>query len=212
MPSTWSFARRVTGSPAVLVALSTLGLAAPVRAHEGTMHIGRSDSGVITFAEFNFNDLFTLPSASLPLAGWASETPGFEAIEGDDPAAGLYALDTAAKISIEVISFSPALKLWNHELDHSITAPGSLLSLGALPFTEHTTWHIDASDPGFDPLATEWTASFRLIDTGSTAYAPSEPQTLHFTTIPAPMSVIALAPLATRRRRRAPSAVPMGDA
>lgn len=204
MQSKWSSASRIAGSSAVSIALSALGLtaiAAPVRAHDGTMHIGRSDSGVITFAEFNFQDLFTLPPASPPLSGWASETPGFEAIEGDDPAADLYALDTAAKISVEVISFSPALKLWNHELDHSISAPGSTLSLGALPFTEHTTWHIDVDDPSFDPLATEWTATFRLIDIGSTVYAPSEPQTLHFTTIPAPATLIAFAPFASRRRR-----------
>jgi hypothetical protein len=194
--------RRAVGAPAIAVAL--LAILASAHAHEGVMHVGRTDTGTIAIADFDFHDLFTLSPASPPLTGWSGHEPIFESIEADDPGAGIFVLDTAAKVSVEVVLFSPAVKLWNHDLDHSISAPGQQLTLGALPFTEHTTWHVDADDPAFDPLATEWTATFRLIDTGSTAYAPSEAYSLHFTIIPAPMTFMTVAPvalLAIRRRR-----------
>lgn len=192
---------RRTAACAIVAFASIAFTSAPVHAHEGEMHIGRTSAGALVIHDFDFHDFFTLTPASLPLTGWTGDAPSFAAIVGDDPAADVYALGADAKIAVEVILFSPALKLWNHHLDHAIFAPADRLSLGAPPFGDHTTWNVDAADPAFDPLATEWTATFRLVDTGTTAYTPTEAHTLHFTTVPAPLTLAPLAFLAIRRRR-----------
>lgn len=188
---------------AVAIAAAVMSLTGPAAAHEGMMHIGRSSAGQLVITDFDFDDLFTLPPAMAPLAGWAGEEPMFKGVDADDPAADVYALDAAAKVSVEVILFSPGLKLWNHDLSVQVSQPGQLLSLGSLPFEDHTHWHLDAADPAFDPSAGEWSAAFRIVDAGTSAYTPSTEHALRLT-IPAPASAgLLAAALLTGRRRRA---------
>ncbi|MCC6676687.1 MAG: hypothetical protein IT436_06040 [Phycisphaerales bacterium] len=188
---------------AVAAVTAVMSVVAPAFAHEGLMHIGRTSAGVLVITDFDFDDLFTLPPASIPLAGWAGEEPMFKGVDADDPGADVYALDAAAKISVEVILFSPGLKLWNHDLSLQVSQPGQSLSLGPLPFEDRTFWHLDSTDPAFDPSAGEWAATFRIIDAGSSAYTPSAEHTLRLT-IPAPAGAGLFATaLLTGRRRRA---------
>lgn len=177
-------------------------LAGPALAHEGEMHIARSAAGMLRITDFDFAEPVELPPAAAPLSGWAGEDPIFVSIAGDDPSADLYALDPAAKISVEVVLFAPGVKLWNHDLSLSVSEPGQQLGLGPLPFGEHTPWNLDSSDPAFDPSAGEWTATFRLIDAGATGYLPSADYTLRLT-VPGPgaVSLLAGAGLLARRRR-----------
>lgn len=171
-------------------------------AHEGMMHIGRTSAGLLMITDFDFDDLYTLGPAVAPLAGWFGEEPVFKGVEADDPGADIYAISAAAKISVEVVAFSPGLKLWNHDLSGLISQPGETLSLGPAPFEDHTFWHLDSADPAFNPSAGEWTATFRIIDSGSSAYTPSANYTLRLTT-PAPggLSALGFGAIAAIRRR-----------
>lgn len=198
----WSARRAGVMSAVVALAAGPAALA-----HEGIMHIGRTSAGVLVIADFEFDDLFTLPVADPPLAGWAGHEPAFQSVGADDPGADVFALDAAAKISVEVVLFTTGVKLWNHDLSFQVSQPGESISLGPLPFTDSTVWHLDSAQPGFDPGAGEWSASFRLVDAGTTAYTPSASYTLRLGVIPAPsaiasLGVIAGAGLARRRRGR----------
>lgn len=193
---------RVTGPIVVCLTVLAAGPAAAL-AHEGIMHIGRTAAGTLVITDFDFDDLFTLEPAAAPLSGWASHEPMFRAVDADDPGADVFALDAAAKVSIQVILFSPGLRLMSHDLGLAVSQPGQSLSLGALPFTEHFIWHLDSSDPAFDPSAGEWSAEFRLLDAGPSSYAASEAHTLRLT-IPSPSgaAIFAAAGLMARRRKR----------
>lgn len=170
-------------------------------AHEGAMHVARSAAGELVIADFHFGDLFTLSVAGPPLTGWSSQEPFFEAIGGDDPAADLYALSAQSKIFAEVVLFTPGVRLWDHGLTESVSEPGTRLSLGPLPFVDHTHWQLDPAAAGYDPTLSEWAASFRLVDTGTSGYVASPVYTLRFAPVPAPATVAPLAGLALARRR-----------
>jgi len=61
-------------------------------------------------------------------------------------------------------------------------------------------WHIDSTVPGVDPELNTYSATFRLLDQGTTGYLPTADYTLTF--VPEPMSALLLttALLAFHRR------------
>jgi hypothetical protein len=157
---------------------------------EGELVIGRTESGQLAF-EFEAGRRQLPPVFGL-LEGWAGDEPGVASLAKDEPKHGLFALDAGASIALEVITFDPAFRGLTPGFASIFRNPGDTWLLGAVPFDEHPYWHIDASDPAFDALETEWQAAFRFVDMGSTGYSPSDALTLQFTNIPEPASLFLL--------------------
>jgi hypothetical protein len=178
---------------------------ADARAHEGGMHVARTLAGQLKVHDFDFGDMQMLTPAMMPLTGFTAHEPMFEPLAAVEPLMDAYELDAGAKVFMEIVSLSPAFKVWDHDLTTVASLPGDRWDLGAQPFAREMLWHADSTDPAFDPMRMEYSVSFRLIDTGSTGYASSEVYTLNFGVVPAPGAVAALglAGVVTARRRRA---------
>ncbi|MEM7166808.1 MAG: hypothetical protein AAF581_15195, partial [Planctomycetota bacterium] len=84
---------------------------------------------------------------------------------------------------LEVVSLDPALKAHTPGFASVLTMPGDSWTMGSPPFDNHPTWHIDSTDAGFDPAQTQWTGTFRIVDTGTTGYTPSTTFDIVFTNL-----------------------------
>ncbi len=146
--------------------------------------IGRTAAGqlVIGDAEFSLGDSVLLCPVDGILDGFTNGNPGFDAEEViDDPENDFLKLEPGAIISIEVISIDPAFKAWGPGLATLIDESGEQITLGSDNLHEHLTWHADSNDPDFNPSATEWLATFKFVDSGSTGYTESAPFEMRFT-------------------------------
>lgn len=171
--------------------------------HEGDVTVGHSGSGQLKVeAPVGLNVLD--PVNNIVLKGWAGMEPGMESLLADEPLEDFCMLAPGAQISLVGISLDPAFKVHSAMLDYLIAAPGDQLPLGDYELHEHPTWHIDSHDPGFNSSQTVWSGTFRLIDTGTTHYAASDPFTLSFTNVPEPatLGLLTIGALAAMRRRR----------
>ncbi|RIK67684.1 MAG: hypothetical protein DCC65_06030 [Planctomycetota bacterium] len=197
-------------SAIVLSALAAASaLSAPVSAglidardgKEGDVNIGVDASGQLVI-EFG-GEPVALPAISGLLSGFGLDEPGFFALEEDEPDENIFVLGPGASIVLEVLSFDPALKAWTPGFADILDQPGDTWTIGAAPFDTHPFWHIDANDPTFiaPPGQSEWNATFRLLDTGTTGYLPSEPVTVTFTPEPGTLGLLIAAGLVGRRRR-----------
>lgn len=182
-----------------------LSLAAwPARAqhhHEGDLVVGRSGANQLR-VEFDFAPAIPLPPVNGLLKGWALDDPGFDHLEADEPAEDLFVLADGAQIRFDVVAFAPAFKAWTPGFAAALHNPGDayLFPEGHL-LHGHLDWHIDSQDPQFDPNASPWTASFRLVDVGTTGYTPSDVYTFTFTPEPASAALLALSGVVTLSRR-----------
>jgi len=187
------------------LSLTPLIAALPVYAgvREGDVNIGVTASSQLR--GIYFGGPIELPEINGPLFGWGLDDPGFFTIENPIPTEGMFVPGEGANIVLEVIAFDPALKGWTPGFASVFDDPGETWNIGLVPFDEHAFWHIDSTDPGFipPPTQTEWSATFRLLDTGSTGYLPSDPITLTFTPEPTSLTMLAVGGvlLAGRRRR-----------
>ncbi len=129
------------------------------------------------------DSLIVLPAASGLFQGWSSNNPGFDDINTDDPANNAFVFDPGGFIRLEVLALDPALLVWNTAFQQF--GPGTSAPLGTTEGELHThlIWHIRSNAPEFDPARTFWRGTFRLIDTGSTAYAASDEFTLYFSRV-----------------------------
>lgn len=143
-----------------------------------------------------------LPELSGPLHGFGLDEPGLITIE--NPVLGLDPPAPGANLVLEVISFDAALKGWEPGFGASFRNPGETFNLGGVPAHEHVFWHIDSSDGGYvaPPAQTEWDATFRIIDTGSTGYLPSEAVTVTFLPEPSCLALLAFGGVGVRSRCR----------
>lgn len=163
-----------------------LGLtAAPAWADHEDITIGRSNTGQLKIL-FEFDEVQVLPGSPLAqLPGWAKNHPAIVSAEEDNPRENFFMLDEHAEIVLEVLAFDPAFKGWTEGLDGTFHKPADVLPLGAPEFHYHAWWHIDSSDPNFDPNQSLWHATFRVLDR-SGLYTLSDAYTVTFSNVPEP--------------------------
>lgn len=190
--------------PAHLVVLASLfacaGTALAQHHHEGDLVVGRTSAGQLRI-EFDFDEPIALPPVDGLLKGWARDDPGFDHLEADEPDEDFLMLGSGAHIRFDVVSFAPAFQAWTPGFAAALRNPGDsyVFPDGEL-LHGHLNWHIDALDPRFEPTAGPWTASFRLIDVGTTGYSPSDVYTFMFAPEPSAVALVALGALLVRRR------------
>ena len=166
-----------------LVGLFALSAAAKGQIKDDDFNIGiDSDTNQLSII-WNGEIIELPPIEDGPLSGWGIDDPGFITLE--EPFESFLPPETGANIVLEVLSFDSALKAWEPGFGAVFHSPGDLWDIGPVPAHEHPFWHIDSADSGYVPGQTEWDATFRILDTGSTGYAPSEPVTVTFV-IPEP--------------------------
>ncbi len=165
--------------------LASLSIAPAAHAqHAGDVWVGRSDAGQLKIAGFDVaHNAIPLAPSGMLFNGWADNDPGFDRVLTDDPASDLFTLDAGAQISIVVVEIDDAFRGIKPVTFEILDGPGDQVLLGNENLHIHLTWHINSDDPLFDPAQYLWNATFKLIDTGSTGYADSEPFTMHFVNI-----------------------------
>jgi hypothetical protein len=190
----------------LLALASTAALAdEPGHAHED-MLVGYTDYGnasgpldlIIEFGHDNegFDEQHGLPPVFGPLNGWAGDEPGFavrDEIEED-----MYPLQSGANIDMELTAIDAGLRIFTPGFAQELFV-GNTFNLGDHQAHEHVEFFIDA-DQGADPTSQFYSVSFKLLDTGTTAYGPSPVYTLKF--IPEPGSLLLLLGAVAALRRR----------
>ncbi|HKQ48888.1 MAG TPA: hypothetical protein VJZ71_12530 [Phycisphaerae bacterium] len=188
------FCRGIT--PIILAALFTLPAQAGVKG--GDVNIGIDpDSGQLV--ALWGGELVQLPEINGPLFGFGIDEPGFFTIT--DSVVGLVPPEAGANLVLDVITFDDALKGWRPGFAGFFDDPGETWDIGSVPFDDHPFWHIDSNDPGFvpPPGQTAWNATFRILDTGSTGYLPSEALTVTFTPEPTSLAILLVISALSRR-------------
>lgn len=171
------------------IAMGVIGLCTAIAAaqpHSGDLWLATSAGGELKLSPRGFvpdgtpDAVVLLAPAGGPLFyGWSSNNPGFDDIETPDPENDCYPFEPGAKLSLEVVEMDPALIAWDVQF-HAYYQPGDRAYLGGSPGGIHThlIWHINSKHPDFEQLyglKVHWRGLFRLVDTGSTGYDPSQP-------------------------------------
>ncbi len=174
-----------------------LGLAAPATAHDdhGDITVGRTGITQPTATRLAIeadldSPVFLAPASGLA-AGWTSGHPGFNALAGDEPDERFWTLASGAQVRLEVVSISGGLAVVQPGGGAIADAAGESVLLGGATLHAHPTWYAQASTLGSGWTGT-LTATFRLIDTGTTGYESSDPFTMTFTNVPEPTAAILL--------------------
>jgi len=174
----------------LLLAVS-LALAQP---HSGDLWLAVSAGGQLKFSPRGFvpdgtaDAVVVLEETHGPLLfGWTDNNPGFDDIEQSDPENDCYPLAPGAQVWLEIVQVDPAFVVWDVQLRPYFT-PGDRVYLGSSPGQVHThlIWHINSQYPNFQQLyglKVRWRAQFRLVDTGGTAYMPSNDFPMIFATV-----------------------------
>lgn len=169
--------------------------------HDDDFVVGCTGAGQLA-VEFDFDENPVLPPVQGLLNGFALDEPGFMALGEDKPTEDFFTLADGASIVFEAVSFSPVLSAWTPGFLSQLDQPGEQWVLGGTSFDEHLTWHIDANHPSFDPVAGPWSATFRLLDLGTTGYAASPDYTVHFVPEPGVLALVTIATLPLLWRRQ----------
>jgi len=175
---------------------------------DGDVRVGRMPNGQLKLLFTGGTTVLPVIDAG-PLTGWGLDEPGFFSIDEDILDENMSPLAPGNNIIVEVVGagLDNGLKHWlpgfgNHFGNGSL----SVLSwnLGPDFGDTHGFWHIDPTTPGFvlPPGQTEWSATIRVIDTGSTGYLPSDPITLTFAPEPGSLVMLAFGAVAALRRTR----------
>ena len=161
----------------------------PARAqiHDGDIGLAHNAAAQLQRFGFNPGQTIVLSPVSGLLNGWSDNDPGFDSLSVDDPGNGLFVLQPGAQIRLRATAIDPALKIWAPNLGNRIDAPGEFLPLGDHQLHEHLTWHIDSSDPAFNPVQTSWQVALQFEDAGMTGYAASQSFVMTFSNQPAPV-------------------------
>ncbi len=157
--------------------------------HEEDTVIGRNAAGQLTVV-VNSPGPNELPSVDTFIHGWAADEPGNKTPDADEPENDFFMLGDGAIINLELVSIDPALKVWSPGFNTSLSTPGQSFLLGGAEFDTHGTFHIDSTDPNFDPNQDVLVATLRVVDTGTTGYGASAPFSLSFTPVPEPTTIL----------------------
>lgn len=173
--------RRMSGTISLIALLAA---SSPVLAqHDGDVFVGRSGSGQMKIGGFIPDlNVVGLPCVNGLFQGWSTNNPGFDRVVNPSVPADLYPLESGAQIRIVCQAIDPAFRAISPSFV-IMDAPGESILLGNQGLHTHLTWHINSADPAFNPTQTDWYATFKLIDTGSTGYADSAPFTFRFTNV-----------------------------
>ncbi len=150
--------------------------------HEGDVIVGRTAAGQLKIGGFipDLNIVVLPPTdPKSPFNGWSDVEPGFDHLVTSEPQSDWFILQAGAQIRLEVVAVDPAFKAVDTSFN-VLDQPGQQTLLGGATLHNHVIWLIDADDPAYDPARTLWRATFKLVDTGSTGYAESDPFTFYF--------------------------------
>ncbi len=172
---------RETTRMAAFLAL-TLAAAAPVALgqHAGDIWVARSGSGQLDRAGFDVD--VNLKLLSPGDGGWSDSNPGFDRLLTPQPQNDLFSLESGCRIFLEAVELDPGLIIVQIGTFQVMDGPGDRLSLRPLgpSLHEHLLFLIDSTSPNYNANWGVWHATVRLVDTGTTGYAPSEEFTLKF--------------------------------
>lgn len=150
--------------------------------HQGDIWVGRTATGQLKIDPQGFipaENYHTMNAVNGPfLWGWSDNDPGFDHVTADDPNNDVYVLESGAKLWLEVVSIDEAFQMIDNAFNF-LNMPGQETYLGDHTLHVHNTWHIDSTDPAYDPDQCVWHATFILRDKGSTGYAASAPFTFN---------------------------------
>lgn len=102
-----------------------------------------------------------------PFAGFVDGDYPFEEALGDRPFSGLFRPHLECKIELVVVEFDPGLYVRDPQDIHTpFRHPGQNMTIGTTgtAFLSFPWWHLDDSDPAFNPNQESWAASFYLRD------------------------------------------------
>lgn len=164
-----------------------LGVLAPgaLAQHAGDIDVARTQGGKLVIDKWDeATDVILLDPVNNPILqifGFASGNPGFDYLrQSEEVPPDLLALQSGTEIWLEVVSIHPAFRAIGPGGTPILDQPGERVLLGGATLHEHLTWHANSQDPDYNPSETQWTATFKLVDEGSTAYADSDLFTLAF--------------------------------
>ncbi len=151
--------------------------------HADDIWVGRTMAGQLRIGGLPVDEEpIALPPSGGLFNGWADNEPGFDRVVTDDPPNDLLTLQPGAQIWLEVVEMDTAFRAIDTSFN-VLDDPGEQTLLGGSTLHIHVTWHINSDDPAFNPTQYRWDATFKLVDTGTTGYADSEPFTMHFANI-----------------------------
>lgn len=160
----------------------------PVKAqHMGDVLVGRSAAGQLRISAPGSGgyvpeeNIKLLPPVMGLFNGWSDNNPGFDRLVTSDPESDFLTLQSGVQVRIEVVQVDAAFQAISASLA-IIDDPGERLLLGGSTLHTHLTWLVNSDHPMFDPDKVLWRATFKLVDTGSTGYSPSDPFTFYFAT------------------------------
>lgn len=176
----------------LVVVLVSLVAALPALAqheHGGDIVVGRAGSTAITAdtlaIEADLDESVFLEPVSGLFNGWSSTSPGFDALGEDEPGEGFFTLAGGASIRLEILAIDAGFAVVQSGGGAVADAVGESILLGGSTLHTHPTWYAQSS-----VLGGEWagtlSATFRLVDAGTTGYESSEPFTMSFTNVPEP--------------------------
>jgi hypothetical protein len=153
--------------------------------HLGDVWVGHSAAGQIAIhpggfvPDLNYHQLY--PVSGL-LRGWTDADPGYDHFTSADPNSDILPLQSGAQVWLQVVAIDAAFRLIDSAFNILDTA-GQSTYLGGFNLHVHNTWHINSSDPAFDPQQCVWRITVYLHDAGTTGYADSAPMTFAFTNV-----------------------------
>lgn len=168
----------------VIAAAAALIASPPSHAqHVGDVVVGRTLAGQLRIGGFLPDEnIVVLPAVSGLFNGWSDNNPGFDRLVTSEPENDFYTMQSGVQVRIEVVGVDPAFQAITSTLQ-VIESPGQRALLGGSGLHTHLTWLVNSNHAMFDPVKVLWRATFKLVDTGSTAYTESEPFTFYFATI-----------------------------
>ncbi len=185
-----------------VLTIAGLAFATAADPHDGDFIVGVNGLGKLMI-EADLDEAFYLPPFNAGgIVGWFGDDPGFVSLDEDEPGEDFYTLKTGADVWFVLVAVDPAFRVYDPFFN--LMSPGDSFWLGGHEFDVHPFWHIDSDDASFDPTQTEWHATFRLMDLGSTGYGTSDDYRVAFTNIPSSGAgaLLALAGVGALRRRR----------